>query len=132
MVVEKKLQFIQNEQIGKQEYLSSYLPFRNQDEKVLAYLNLPYFGKQRELQQEISRFLVAFLNIYVLFTVLSIITVVLVSRYITRPLQLIREKIRNVKIGKTNEKIDWAHDDEIGGLVAEYNRMLDELAKVTR
>lgn len=129
MSVENKLQFIQTENIGKQQYLSSYLPFRNTNNQVMAYLNLPYFSKQRELQAEISSFLVAFINVYVLLTVLSVIVVVIASRYITKPLELVRSKIRDVQLGKPNEKIEWRHKDEIGGLVSEYNRMIDELAR---
>jgi len=34
-----------------------------------------------------------------------------------------------LKLGKQNEKIEWMQNDEIGSLVIEYNRMVDELAK---
>jgi nitrogen fixation/metabolism regulation signal transduction histidine kinase len=54
---------------------------------------------------------------------------VLVSRFITRPLQLIRDKLRDIGLGKSNEKIEWTRKDEIGNLVEEYNRMIDELAR---
>jgi nitrogen fixation/metabolism regulation signal transduction histidine kinase len=47
----------------------------------------------------------------------------------TRPLKAIREKIGKVKLGGRNEKIAWPRQtDEIGDLVNEYNRMIDELA----
>jgi nitrogen fixation/metabolism regulation signal transduction histidine kinase len=48
---------------------------------------------------------------------------------VTQPLQLIREKLRNLSYGKSNEKIEWKREDEIGELVAEYNRTLDQLAR---
>ena len=54
-----KTEFIHDERIGKLEYLSAYIPFKNKDGKLLAYLNLPYFAKQSELEKEISGFLVA-------------------------------------------------------------------------
>jgi signal transduction histidine kinase len=127
--IEKSLLYIQNEGIGKQEYLSAYIPFRNNDDKIIAYLNLPYFAKQAELRKEIADFLAAYINVYVLLIVLAIMVTVLVSRFITRPLQLIREKMRNIGLGKSNEKIVWKKRDEIGNLVEEYNRMIDELAK---
>ena len=57
---------------------------------------------------------------------------ILVSRFITRPLQLIREKLRDIGLGKSNEKIEWKRKDEIGNLVEEYNRMIDELAQECR
>ncbi len=128
LACEESLLYIQNEKIGKQEYLSAYIPFRNNQDRIIAYLNLPYFAKQTELRKEIGDFLAAYINVYVLLIVLAIMVTILVSRFITRPLKLIREKLRNLELGKPNEKIGWKKKDEIGDLVEEYNRMIDELA----
>jgi len=121
--------FIQNETIGDYKYLSAYLPFRNERNKPIAYLNLPYFAKQDDLTNEISTYLVAFINIYVILTSIAILITLVFSNYISKPLQLIKEKIGRLKLGKQNEKIEWIQNDEIGSLVIEYNRMVDELAK---
>lgn len=126
---EDRTLFVHNEQIGNYNYLSAYLPFRNRENRQIAILNLPYFARQEELASEISTFLVAFVNIYVILIVLSIVLALVISSYIAKPLQLIREKIRRIKLGKANEKIEWKKRDEIGGLVAEYNRMIDELER---
>jgi len=123
------LEFIHKETIGKQIYLSSYIPFRNNKDEIIAFLNLPYFAKQRDLQSEISSFLIAYINIYILTIIFTILITIFVSKYITRPLEIISLRLRNLKIGNVNDKIEWRHDDEIGGLVNEYNRMLDELAR---
>jgi len=127
--VEQSLLWIQNEKIGGQEYLSAYIPFRNNKDRIIAYLNLPYFAKQTELRKEIGDFLAAYINVYVLLIVLAIMVTILVSRVISRPLQLIREKLGGIGLGKSNEKIVWKRKDEIGNLVEEYNRMIDELAR---
>ena len=123
-----KTEFIHDERIGKLNYLSAYIPFKNKDGKLLAYLNLPYFAKQSELEKEISGFLVALINIYVLLFALSIITAIFISNYVTKPLKLIQDKLSKIKLGKTNEPIEWKEKDEIGNLVSEYNRMISELA----
>jgi len=121
--------FIQNESIGEYQYLSAYTPFRNNNNKLIGYLNLPYFSKQTSLRQEISTFILAFTNIYAILTALAIVLALIISNYITRPLRLIRDKLGKVKLGQLNEKIEWHRRDEIGGLIAEYNRMIDALAK---
>ncbi len=123
-----KTEFVHEERIGKLNYVSAYIPFKNKDGKLLAYLNLPYFAKQSKLEKEISEFLVALINIYVLLFALSIITAILISNYITKPLKLIQDKLSKIKLGKTNEPIEWREKDEIGNLVSEYNRMIAELA----
>jgi len=121
--------FIQDETIGKYQYLSAYIPFRNNNNKLIGYLNLPYFSKQTSLRQEISAFILAFTNIYAILTALAVILALIISNYITRPLKLIRDKLGLVKLGQLNEKIEWHRRDEIGGLISEYNRMIDALAQ---
>jgi signal transduction histidine kinase len=128
LTVDRKFLFIHTENIGKQEYYSAYVPFMNAENQVVAYLNLPYFARQTGLQRDISYFLNTFLNFYVLMIALAIFIALLISRYITSPLQLIRNKMGSLSFGINNEKIAWAGKDEIGTLVAEYNRMIDELS----
>jgi signal transduction histidine kinase len=123
----KNTEYVHEERIGKLNYLSGYIPLYNNKDQLLAYLNLPYFAKQNELEKELSTFLVAIINVYVLLFVLSIIIAFLFSAYLTKPLRLLREKIAGVELGKTNELLEWEGEDEIGRLVKEYNRMVIEL-----
>ncbi|MBW6478672.1 MAG: GHKL domain-containing protein [Bacteroidales bacterium] len=126
--ISRKSLFIHNERIGNLEYISTYVPLRNLAGDLIAYINLPYFAQQSELRNEISYFLVAFINIYLLLLLLSVIIAFFISNYVTRPLQLIRNSISRVSFGKTNKKIEWDREDEIGQLISEYNRMIDELS----
>jgi signal transduction histidine kinase len=125
----EELLFIQNEAIGNYKYLSAYIPFRNSNNQIIAYLNLPYFARQSEIQKEISTFLVALVNIYLLFFVIGIILTLLISRNISKPLEIIRSGMGQLKLGKLNKKISWNKKDEIGSLIFEYNRMIDELSE---
>lgn len=128
MKKEERSQFIHFEHIGELDYLSAYAPLYNRYNEKLGYLNLPYFARESELRNEMSYFLVAFINIYLLLVVVAVVVALFVSNYVTRPLQLIRNNLARLKLGKTNEKIHWDREDEIGSLVREYNRMIDELA----
>ena len=128
LAVDQKTSYIHNEYIGRYNFLSAYMPFRNNQNKLIAYLNLPYFARQSELKQEVSRFLIAYTNIYIILAMIAIFTALFISNYMTLPLKVIREKIGRLSLGKGNEKIQWGRKDEIGQLVEEYNRMIDELA----
>jgi nitrogen fixation/metabolism regulation signal transduction histidine kinase len=111
------------------EYYSAYIPFYNGRNKLIAYLNLPYFAKEGELKQELSTFMMTFINIYIFLIAIAIIIALFIAGRMTRPLKEIRDKIGKVKLGGKNEKIFWPRQtDEIGDLVTEYNRMIDELA----
>jgi two-component system, NtrC family, nitrogen regulation sensor histidine kinase NtrY len=124
---QRRNQYVHTEQIGKLEYLSAYIPLTNTYHELIGYINLPYFAKEGELRNELSYFLVAFINIYLLLLVLAIMLALFISNFVTQPLHLIRESISKVQLGKANQKIDWPRNDEIGSLVKEYNRMIDEL-----
>lgn len=125
----KRILFIDNEQIGNYHYLSAYIPFRNEQNKLAAYINLPYFAREEELRQEISTFLVAFINIYVILTILAVFISLLAGNYLMRPLQLIRNRFSSLNLGRTNEKISYSRKDELGDLINEYNLMVDKLAE---
>jgi two-component system, NtrC family, nitrogen regulation sensor histidine kinase NtrY len=122
-------EYIHQETIGDLQYASAYVPLRNFENKVIAYLNLPYFARQDELRKEIATFVVAIVNIYVLLLVLVVITAIFLSNTVTAPLKLIREKLSQIRLGKKNEIIEWRGNDEIADLVAEYNRMVNELTE---
>ncbi len=119
---------LQTEEIGEMTFTSAYIPVRNNRNEIIAYLNLPYFARESELNQEISSFISTFINIYMLIILLTVLITIVVSNYVTKPLRLIKDKLRNIKLGVVNEKISWKRRDEIGDLVFEYNRMIEELA----
>ena len=128
IALNKKPEFIHDENIGNLAYLSAYLPVKNKAGRIQAYLNLPYFAKQSDLEKEISSFMVALINVYVLLFALSVLAAIFISNYLTHPLRLIQVKMRQVKLGRASEEIEWSNKDEIGSLVTEYNRMIKELA----
>jgi nitrogen fixation/metabolism regulation signal transduction histidine kinase len=132
LTLKHKSEYIHQESIGNLKYLSAYVPFRNYKNKVLAYLNLPYFAKQHALEEELANFYVALINIYVLIFVLSIILAVIFANYLSAPLRLIKSTISKLQIGKTNELIEWQTNDEIGELIKEYNKKVIELEKSAR
>lgn len=126
---EKLVRFVHNERINNLKYLSAYIPFENTEGKMLAYLNLPYFTKQQELQEDITTLTIAIVNIYVLLILLTIVVAVFISNQITKPLEMLQSKFRKLKLGEEYEVIDYTRNDEIGRLVDDYNRMVGELEK---
>ncbi len=122
-------EYVHQENIGLLNYLSAYVPLRNAENTVIGYLNLPYFAKQNELSREISTFVIAIINIYVLLIVFVVIAAIFLSNSVTEPLRLIQERLSNIQLGRKNEMIAWKGNDEIGNLIHEYNRMVSELAE---
>ena len=129
MIFEHSSWLIHDEEIGTMKFASGYLPMYNDQGTLLGYINLPYFARQDELKREISSFLVTFINIYIVLILFGVMISILISNYITSPLTLLASKMSRLRLGKSNEKIDWENSDEIGKLVAEYNRMIEELER---
>ena len=123
--------YYESEDIGELSYLSAYKPIVNNYSDYLGFINLPYFIKQDNYSQEISTFVVAFINLYVLLFLASIIAAVFISNQITRPLVLIQQNLQKIELGKHNDPIHYNRNDEIGSLVKEYNKKVDELAVST-
>ena len=129
MLMKQSARFVHKETISNLSYLSAYVPLTNYNNEIISYLNLPYFTRQSILTKEIYTLVVAVANIYAILLLISTFIAVIVSNTITKPLQLIQNRLRELSIGKKNEHIYYESDDEIGNLIREYNRMVDELER---
>ncbi len=127
MVINQKSDYIQEEKIGALKHLSAYVPFRNFNNDIVAYVNLPYFARQDALEDEIARLFVTMVNIFVLLLAMSIVAAVFISNRITRPLQELQRSLSRIELGRQNEQIVYKGSDVIGNLVHEYNRKVSEL-----
>jgi signal transduction histidine kinase len=126
-----KSEYYQKEKIGNLEYLSAYVPFFSAGDKVLAYLNLPYFRMQSVLAKEISNLVVAVINFTLLLIVITMSLAVFISGRLTSPLTMLSKGLASVGVGKKSEHLTYAGNDEIGELVKQYNRMVDEIEEST-
>ncbi len=120
-------QITQQENIGKLSYLATYSPILNKQGDAIAYLGIPYFERAKDINNEVSTFLVALMNVYVFLLIVAAILAYFISNSVTRPLTIISEKLRVLNLNKKNEPIEWDSNDEIGVLIGEYNKMISEL-----
>jgi signal transduction histidine kinase len=125
----REVERVQQENISKLSYLSIYAPVRSDEGKEYAYLNIPYFLSQYELNQEISNFLVTIINLNAFIFLIAGVVALFITNRITRSFSIIGEKMREVNLGKLNEEIVWNRNDEIGELVKEYNKMVSKLSE---
>lgn len=122
-----QVEHVQEESIANLSYLSIYAPVRDNDGNVYAYLSIPYFTSQPELNQEISNFIVTIINLNAFILLIAGLIALFITNRITRSFSVIGDKMKEVNLGKMNEAIIWNRDDEIGDLVKEYNKMVGKL-----
>lgn len=123
----RHIEHIQQEKISNVKYAAIYAPIRNNDGSLNGYLSIPYFTSQQELNQEISSFLVTLINLNAFIFLITGLVALLITNRITRSFMLISDKMKQINLSKNNEIIEWDKNDEIGGLVTEYNKMVEKL-----
>lgn len=123
----KRMEWLQTEEVGDFSYLSIYVPIRDENQETIAYLNVPYLNSQRELNEEISNFLVTLINLNAFIFLLAGAIAFFLANKITSSFNIITTKMREVNLGRENEEIQWNNRDEIGALVNEYNTMVRKL-----
>lgn len=116
------------EQVGEFKFKSVYSTIKNDEYKTIAYLNIPYYSSQKEALASKNFLLNTILNIYTIIIIIFGFLSVIVSRKITEPLAIVRQKLANTQLtNKINEPLFWERNDEIGLLIKEYNHMLIKL-----
>lgn len=118
--------YIEHGRIGELGYISAYMPLVL-DSGETYLLNVPYFNQNDELNLDIIIMVIITVNIAIIMMVLAFILSGVLAEQVTKPLQLLNEKLKAMRLGGKNEKISYARKDEVGRLVKEYNDMVDKL-----
>lgn len=113
---------------NNENYLSSYSMITDQKFKPLAILNLHYLENDDFLNKELREFLERLSYAYFVMLIIAIGLAYLLSKYITKSLKTISDKMNETRFETHNKKIDiGSTSEEIAILVNSYNSMIDEL-----
>ena len=74
-------------------------------------------------------FLSTILNAYIFLFLIAGAIAITIANSITQPLNILAEKLKKFKLGKTNELLEWNSNDEIGALIHDYNNLTLEVEK---
>jgi len=117
---------IQNERVAGLSYLSAYEPLRDEHGITLGYINVPFFSSEKDLNFQISNIVVTLINVYAFIFLISSVITIFITRWITKSFNLITQQFSRINL-QSNERIQWPHEDEIGTLVKEYNKMVNKV-----
>ena len=111
-----------------QTFQSSYSYITDDKFKNLAILNLPYLENDDFLNKELEEFLMRLAYAYIVLILIAIIFAYFISKFITKSLRTISDKMNETRLEKRNKKIEIESSSaEIETLVNSYNSMIDEL-----
>lgn len=118
---------IKNEKNGK-VFQSSYSYITDEKFKNIAILNIPYLEEDDIFNRELNEFLTRIGYAYLIMILAAIVLAYFVSKYMTRSLKTISDKLNETRLEKRNKKIDIESSSlEIETLVKSYNSMIDDL-----
>ncbi len=127
IIEEKENQILLNESLGNKTYRTAYAGIKSYDGRLLGVLSVPYFYASTELDRQIIEVIAMALSIFTGLFLFFLVVSYFASHVLTRPLQLLTQKIRKTNLDHPNDPLPWRSDDEIGLLIREYNRMLVKL-----
>lgn len=119
----------EQESVGDMQYKAAFIPVRDQYERAVAFISLPYSSKLAGRENTVEEFMGTLLNVYVFLLMIAGAIAIAVANSITRPISVLGEKLKAFKLGKRNEPLHWSNNDELGALIREYNSMIDKLEK---
>ncbi|WP_340067237.1 HAMP domain-containing sensor histidine kinase [Ascidiimonas aurantiaca] len=120
--------FVEKKIAAGGRFQSSYTYINDNKFKPIGILNLPYFEDDTFNTMELREFLIRLGVVYLFMLIIAIILAYFISRYITRSLKTISDKIDKTRLSHRNEKIILnGASKEIETLVGAYNSMIDEL-----
>lgn len=98
------------------------------ENKPIGIIRLPYKQDDSFVKEEIKNFLTIFGAVYIAMFVISIFIAYYLSRFITKSLATIANRLTETSILQKNERIDLITNSyEIDRLISSYNHMIDEL-----
>ena len=111
-----------------ERFKSSYSYITDNKFKPLAILNLPYLQNDDLVKKDILSFLKSLVEVYLFMLLVCVALAYVMSKFITRSITKVSEKIKQTRIDKQNKKIEAANvSEEVSTLVNAYNSMIDEL-----
>ena len=88
-----------------------------------AYITIT-FPRSPRSYSSILDFISTILNVYVFLFLIAGAIALAIANSITRPLSIIAGKLKEFKLGASNEPLNYEDNDEIGQLINEYNNLI--------
>jgi two-component system, NtrC family, nitrogen regulation sensor histidine kinase NtrY len=128
VVYDKEVSLVRQDQIGSLKYFSAFCALRSpQDGHLLGIVSLPFFESLSSLEKTRINILINILSIFTAvllgFSVLSL----LAANQLTYPFRIIAKSLSRTTLTGYNEPLAWNSTDEIGVMVKEYNKMVQNL-----
>lgn len=108
-------------------FFSYYTNLYNQRNQMVGYVNVRSSSGAEQMRNELFNLMVILIDVYLVIVLLTIVISWLISRRFTRPVAMLADQFKEIKLTGSNTKVDYNDNDELGSLVQQYNVMVDKL-----
>lgn len=77
-------------------------------------------------------FLSALLNVYVFLLLIASAIAITVANSVSKPIMVLGQKLKEFRLGRRNQTLEWKNKDELGLLINEYNALIEKLEESAR
>ena len=105
----------------------AYFSLINSQDRLIGFVGLPVYPSVSDASSRVKDFMGTLLNVYVFLLLIAGAFALAVANSITRPMAVLGQKLKEFKLGKSNEPLEWKTKDELGELIKEYNQMIVKL-----
>lgn len=123
--------YFQQEYLGTLRYKNIYAAIYNEKDQLVGYVSLPSFFSKQTMWHEFYGMMAWMLLLFYAVLALASLASWLISIRLTRPIRVLESKLKAIRLGRKNEKIEYVESDadEITQLIDQYNQMVDQLAQ---
>jgi nitrogen fixation/metabolism regulation signal transduction histidine kinase len=132
IVKERQLRYVDLENIAGVRFYAVYEPVFNGNGDMVAIANVPFFTRSQDVTEATASTMSVIINIYLILLIAAVVIGTLISNSLSRPLVEIKERIERLALSG-NRRIKYRNTgDELGVLIASYNKMVEDLEESTR
>ncbi len=117
----------QNNRNRDNYYETAFFTLHSENNILLGFAGLPVFPGNTEAADSVKDFMGTLLNVYVFLLLIAGAFALAVANSITRPMTVLGQKLKEFKLGRSNEPLVWKSKDELGLLIQEYNQLIVKL-----
>lgn len=119
--------FTADEAVGQLQFKTTYHGIRSTETgNLIGILSVPFFQSEAALEKHQIDIFTNVINIFTISFLIFLLVAYLASEYLTFPLKIITRKLQKTSL-EFNEPLSWEANDEIGLMVREYNKMVENL-----
>ncbi|MCR5569475.1 MAG: HAMP domain-containing histidine kinase [Paludibacteraceae bacterium] len=119
--------YFREAKFGPNVFFSYYTYLYNQRHQLVGYVSVRSFSSAEQMRNEVFNMLVVLIDVYLVIVILTIIITWVISRMMVKPVELLADQFKRIKLTGSNTKVEYADNDELGTLVQQYNIMVDKL-----